>query len=58
MGKFGVHDYMSGFLLIESMVTVVEAILLQWVGSTQLWRAWLASATANTVSALFGWLVL
>lgn len=55
MGNFGAHDYLFGWLLIESLVVLVETLLLRWLTRLSLRFSLGLSLGANAASAVLGW---
>ncbi|MOA36272.1 hypothetical protein D3C78_1577850 [compost metagenome] len=55
IGNFGAHDYLYGWLLIESLVVLAETLLLRWLARLPLGCALALSLGANAASAVLGW---
>lgn len=54
--RFGPHDYMLGYFLVEGLVIVAEMAALKMLGVNWI-RAAAISLLANILSALAGWLI-
>lgn len=58
IGNFGAHDYLSGWLLIEASVVLVETLLLRLLTRMPLRFSFGLSLGANSASAVLGWILL
>jgi len=57
IGKYGEHDFLAGYLLIESLVVVAESVAIRQLTRMTWQRAAALSLIANLCSALLGFLV-